>query len=137
MELKYLSPYGEEGFQENLSVTVVYWFTILSELKIEYSATTDKPTVINLTHYSFFNLNDFSDGVAKTINTYILQINGSRYATSDDGPIPTGKIDLMKNAPYDFTKPISIGKRVNEPFQFLIYGKGYDHSWILDKKQVK
>jgi galactose mutarotase-like enzyme len=135
LELKYLSPDGEEGFQGNLSVTVVYTLTNQNELKIEYSATTDKPTVINLTHHSFFNLHGFSDGVAQTINTHILQINGSTYTPTDDGLIPTGKIDSVRGTPLDFTTPTPIGKRVNEPFQALIFAKGYDHNWILDKKQ--
>jgi galactose mutarotase-like enzyme len=134
LELKYLSLDGEEGFPGNLSVTVVYTFTNKNELKIEYSAITDKTTVLNLTHHSFFNLNGFSDGVAKTINTHILQINGSNYTLTDDGLIPTGEIVSVKGTPMDFTKPTAIGERVNDPFQALIYGKGYDHNWILDKK---
>lgn len=135
LELKYLSPDGEEGFPGNLSVTVVYTLTNQNELEIEYSATTDKPTVINLTHHSFFNLHGFSDGVAQTINTHILQINGSTYTPTDNGLIPTGKIDSVKGTPLDFTNPTAIGKRVNKPFQALIFAKGYDHNWILDKKQ--
>lgn len=134
LELKYLSPDGEEGFPGNLSITVVYTLTNQNELKIEYSATTDKPTVINLTHHSFFNLNGFSDGVAQTINTHILQINGSNYTPTDDGLIPTGEIVSVKGTPMDFTKPTAIGERVNDPFPALIYGKGYDHNWILEKK---
>jgi len=90
--------------------------------------------VINLTHHSFFNLSGFSNGVAKSINTHILQINGSNYTPTDDGLIPTGTIDPVKGTPMDFTKPKAIGERVNEPFQALINGKGYDHNWILDKK---
>ena len=135
LELKYLSPDGDEGFPGNLSVKVVYTLTNQNELKIEYSATTDKPTVINLTHHSFFNLYGFSEGVAKTINSHILQINGSNYTSTDDGLIPTGKIDSVKGTPLDFTKPTAIENRVNDPFQALIFGKGYDHNWILNKKQ--
>lgn len=135
LELKYLSRDGDEGFPGNLSVTVVYTLTNQNELKIEYSATTDKATVVNLTSHSFFNLYGFSEGIAKTINTHILQINGSSYTPTDDGLIPTGKIDSVKGTPMDFTKPTEIGKRVNEPFQALTYGKGYDHNWILDKKR--
>ena len=134
LELKYLSPDGEGGYPGNLSVTVTYTLTNQNELKIEYSATTDKKTVINLTHHSFFNLSGFSNGVAKSINTHILQINGSNYTPTDDGLIPTGTIDPVKGTPMDFTKPKAIGERVNEPFQALINGKGYDHNWILDKK---
>jgi galactose mutarotase-like enzyme len=135
LELKYLSPDGEEGFPGNLSVTVVYTLTNQNELKIEYSATTDKTTVLNLTNHSFFNLHGFSDGIAQSINSHILQINASNYTPTDDGLIPTGEIAIVKATPMDFTKPTVIGERVNEPFQALIYGKGYDHNWILDKNQ--
>ena len=135
LELKYLSPDGEEGFPGNLSVTVVYTLTNQNELKIEYSATTDKKTVINLTHHSFFNLHGLSEGVAKSINSHVLQINASNYTPTDDGLIPTVKINPVRGTPMDFTTPTAIGKRVNEPFQALTYGKGYDHNWILDKKQ--
>jgi len=134
LELKYLSPDGEEGFPGNLSVTVVYTLTNQNELKIEYSATTDKRTVINLTNHAFFNLHGFSEGKAESVNSHILQINGSKYTPTDDGLIPTGEIVSVAGTPMDFTKPSEVGKRVNEPFQALIYGKGYDHNWILDKK---
>ncbi|MEA4851644.1 MAG: aldose epimerase family protein [Paludibacter sp.] len=135
LELKYLSPDGEEGFPGNLNVTVIYTLTNENELKIEYSATTDKKTVINLTNHAFFNLHGFSEGKAESINSHILQINGSKYTPTDDGLIPTGEIATVEGTPMDFTKPSEVGKRVNEPFQALIYGKGYDHNWILDKKQ--
>ena len=135
LELKYLSVDGEEGFPGNLNVTVIYTLTNENELKIEYSATTDKKTVINLTSHAFFNLHGFSEGKAESINSHILQINGSKYTPTDDGLIPTGKIVSVARTPMDFTKPTEIGKRVNEPFQALIYGKGYDHNWILNKKQ--
>ena len=135
LELTYLSPNGEEGFPGNVSDTVVYTLTNQNELKIEYTAATDKPTVINLTHHSFFNLNGFSEGTAKTINTHILQINGSTFTPTDDGLIPTGQILAVKGTPMDFTNPTTIGGRVNENYQALLFGKGYDHNWILDKKQ--
>ena len=135
LELKYLSPDGEDGFPGNLSITVVYTLNNQNELKIEYSATTDKATVINLTHHSFFNLHGFSNRIAKSINSHILKINASNYTPTDDELIPTGEIVSVKNTPMDFTKPTTIGERVNEPFQALINGKGYDHNWILDKKQ--
>lgn len=133
LELKYLSPDGDQGYPGNLSVKVVYTLTNNNELKIEYTATTDKPTVVNLTHHSFFNLHGFSDGVAKSVNTHILKINGSYYTPTDNGLIPTGEIVPVANTPMDFTQPISIGKRVDDYFDALINGKGYDHNWVLDK----
>lgn len=135
LELKYLSVDGEEGFPGNLNVTVIYTLTNENELTIEYSATTDKKTVINLTNHAFFNLHGFSEGKAESINSHILKINGSKYTPTDDGLMPTGEIVSVTGTPMDFTKPTEIGKKVNEPFQALIYGKGYDHNWILDKKQ--
>lgn len=135
LELKYLSPDGEEGFPGNLSITVIYTLTNQNELKIEYSATTDKATVINLTHHSFFNLHGFNNGLAKSINTHVLKINASNYTPTDDGLIPTGEIVSVAGTPMDFRMPTAIGDRVNEQFQALIYGKGYDHNWILDKNQ--
>lgn len=134
LELKYLSADGEEGFPGNLNVTVIYTLTNENELKIEYSATTDKKTVINLTNHAFFNLHGFSNGKAETINSHILQINGSKYTPTDDGLIPTGEIVSIAGTPMDFTKPIAVGERVNDQFQTLLYGQGYDHNWILDKK---
>jgi aldose 1-epimerase len=134
LELKYLSKDGKEGFPGNLSVKIIYTLTNENELKIEYIATTDKETVINLTNHTLFNLSGFSDGIAKTINTEILQINASNYTPTDTGSILTGEISQVKGTPFDFTSPIAIGERVNESFQALIYGKGYDQNWILDKK---
>lgn len=133
LELNYLSQDGDQGYPGDLSVKVIYTLTNNNELKIEYTATTDKPTVVNLTHHSFFNLHGFSDGIAKTINTHILQINGLYYTPTDKGLIPTGEIASVKGTPMDFTTSTPIGKKVNEPFDALANGKGYDHNWILDK----
>jgi galactose mutarotase-like enzyme len=128
---------GEEGYPGNLTVKVVYTLTNDNELKIEYSATTDKPTVINLTHHSFFNLHGFSEGIAQSINSHVLEINASNYTPTDKGLIPTGVIAPVKGTPMDFTKPTSIGERVNDNFPDLINGKGYDHNWVLNKKGDK
>ncbi|WP_394708165.1 aldose epimerase family protein [uncultured Bacteroides sp.] len=133
LELKYLSPDGEEGYPGNLTVKVIYTLTNENELRIDYSASTDKPTVLNLTHHSFFNLHGFSGGVAKSVNSHILQINGSNYTPTDSGLIPTGVIASVKGTPMDFLKPTVIGERASNQFIDLINGKGYDHNWILDK----
>lgn len=133
LELKYLSKDGEEGYPGNLMVTVIYTLTNDNELRIDYSATTDKPTVVNLTHHSFFNLFGFSSGIAKSINSHILKINAPTYTPTDEGLIPTGEIAKVKNTPMDFTHLTAIGERVNADFSDLKNGKGYDHNWILDK----
>ncbi len=133
LELNYLSPDGDQGYPGNLSVTVVYTLTNQNELKIEYSATTDKRTVLNLTNHAFFNLNGFSYATAKTINTHVLKINASNFTPTDNGLIPTGIIAPVKGTPMDFMQPKAIGERVNEKFPDLINGRGYDHNWVLDK----
>lgn len=137
LELKYFSRDGEEGYPGNLTVKVIYTLTNDNELKIEYSATTDKPTVVNLTNHMFFNMHGFSDGIAKSINSHVLEINASNYTPTDKGLIPTGIIAPVKGTPMDFTVPTPIGERVNENFIDLINGKGYDHNWVLNKKGDK
>lgn len=133
LELKYLSVDGDQGYPGNLSVTVVYTLTNENELKIEYSAVTDKATPVNITHHSFFNLHGFSSGESKEINSHIMQINAPFYTPTDAGLIPTGKIAEVKDTPMDFSKPVAVGARVNTNFIDLIHGLGYDHNWVLDK----
>ena len=133
LELKYLSKDGEEGYPGNLSVTVVYTLTNENELKIEYSATTDKATPVNITHHSFFNLHGFNSGTAKEINSHVMQIHAPYYNPTDAGLIPTGEIASVEGTPMDFRTPTAIGARVNQPFEALKNGLGYDHNWILHK----
>lgn len=133
LELKYLSPDGDENYPGNLNVTVVYTLTNENELKIEYSATTDKATPVNITHHSFFNLHGFSSGVAKEINSHMLQINAPSYNPTDAGLIPTGEIAPVEGTPMDFRKFTAVGERVNQPFAALLNGLGYDHNWVLHK----
>ena len=130
LELKYLSKDGEEGYPGNLNITVVYTLTETNELKIVYSATTDKATVINLTHHSYFNLAGAGSG---TILNHELTIAGSKFTPTDAGLIPTGEMKNVKGTSFDFTKPISIGKRIEQDDQQLRFGKGYDHNWVLTK----
>jgi aldose 1-epimerase len=137
LELTYLSVDGEEGYPGNLNVKVVYTLTKENELKIEYTATTDKPTVANITHHSFFNLHGFSGGKAEIVNTHMLQINASKYNPTDGGLIPTGVLANVEGTPMDFRKFTAIGERVEADFADLKNGKGYDHNWILDKNGEK
>lgn len=126
--LTYTSPHMEEGYPGNLDVKVQYKLTDENEVKIEYWATTDQPTPVNLTHHSFFNLKGDGNG---TINDHILQINADFYTPVDEGLIPTGEITPVEGTPMDFRAPTAIGERVDADFDQLKHGLGYDHNWVL------
>ncbi len=130
LELTYLSVDGEEGYPGNLTIKLVYQLTNTNELKIEYRANTDQPTVVNLTHHSFFNLHGAGNG---TINDHLLQINASYYTPVDQGLIPTGQIATVENTPFDFQNLTAIGDRVGSANQQLKYGNGYDHNFVLNQ----
>jgi aldose 1-epimerase len=130
LELSYLSKDKEEGFPGNLNVRVVYSLTNDNGLKIEYFATTDKPTVVNLTHHSFFNL---TGNANETIKNHTLQILADFFTPQDEGMIPTGEITPVEGTPFDFRKPTLIGDRIDSENEQLRLGKGYDHNWVIDK----
>lgn len=130
LELHYISKDMEEGFPGNLSVKVRYQLTDGNELKIEYWAETDAPTVINLTHHSFFNLAGAGNG---TINNHDLQINAAYFTPVGKGLIPTGKISTVLNTPFDFQNLTPIGKRLKDNNEQLKLGTGYDHNFVLNQ----
>ncbi|MBW8685853.1 aldose epimerase family protein [Chitinophaga rhizophila] len=131
LKLHYLSKDGEEGYPGNLDITLTYELTDSNEVKIDYSATTDKATVVNLTNHSFFNLHGAGNG---DINDHIMYINADKYTPVDSTLIPKGKLESVKGTPMDFTTPTKIGERVDADFEQLAYGKGYDHNYVLNKK---
>jgi aldose 1-epimerase len=127
--LTYLGKDGEMGFPGNLSVTVTYWWTPENELKIDYSATTDKDTIVNLTHHSYFNLAGEGD-----ILSHRLWINADNFTPVDKESIATGELRSVKGTPFNFTQPTVIGSRISQADEQLKFGKGYDHNFSLNRK---
>ena len=133
IRLSVLSPDGAEGYPGNLKVTMTYALTADNELKITYSATTDRATVVNLSHHGFFNLKGECGG---TINDHILTINADSITPVDSVLIPTGKLMAVAGTPFDFNKPTAIGLRLNDKHQQMQYGNGYDHNWVLRRSSA-
>lgn len=133
LELRYTAKDMEEGFPGNLNVKVTYSLTSDNSFKCEYEATTDKKTIVNLTNHAFFNLNGEGSG---TILNHVFQINADKYTPVDSTLIPTGKIDPVAGTPFDFTKPTTIGARINDNNEQLKNGKGYDHNFVLNGSAV-
>ncbi len=135
LTLHYLSPDGEEGFPGNLDITVIYTFTNQNELILTYSALTDKKTIVNLTHHAFFSLSGLDNPTA-TVDNNLVTINADFYTPMDEVSIPTGEIAAVEGTPMDFRTPHTVGSRINEPFQQLVYGAGYDHCYVLNKEEA-
>jgi aldose 1-epimerase len=130
VEFSYLSKDGEEGYPGNLSVKVTYTLNDQNELKWEAKATTDAPTVLNIVHHSYWNL---SGDPTQSVKDQILMLNAENFLPTDIGLIPTGKIAPVAGTPMDFTKPTAIGARIDDDFEALKFGGGYDHAWVLEK----
>ncbi|MEN2280873.1 aldose epimerase family protein [Algoriphagus sp. SE2] len=128
----YLSKDGEEGFPGNLTVKMTYYLTEDNEFKITYEAETDKATPVNLTHHSFFNLNGAGNG---DILGHELQLMASKYTPVDSTLIPLGDNVPVAGTPFDFTEAKTIGRDINKDNQQIKFGGGFDHNWVLDKKE--
>jgi aldose 1-epimerase len=132
LELMYLSKDGEEGYPGNLKVKATYTLTEDNALKVKFKATTDKDTVCNLTHHSYFNLAGSGD-----VLSHIVQINADTFTPVDAGLIPTGELAPVAGTPFDFRTPAAIGARINETNNEQIkFAGGYDDNWVLNKKSA-
>jgi aldose 1-epimerase len=132
LELSYLSKDGEEGFPGDLQVWATYTVKEDNALQVEFKAITDKDTICNLTHHSYFNLRGSGNVLG-----YVVYINANRFTPVDATLIPTGELEPVAGTPFDFREPTTIGARINEDNQQLKFANGYDDNWVLNKPAGK
>jgi aldose 1-epimerase len=128
VQFQYVSADGEEGYPGTVTLRVTYTLTAKNELRIDYAGTTDQPTILNPTQHSYFNL---SGSFANPILGHLLMIDADQFTPVDKGLIPTGQLLSVANTPMDFRTPTPIGARINDSYEQLQFGKGYDHNWVL------
>ncbi|MDR3245327.1 MAG: galactose mutarotase [Prevotellaceae bacterium] len=134
IKFSYTAKDGDDGFPGNLKINMIYSLSPENEFRIDYKAVTDKPTVVNLSNHSFFNLKGEGNG---TITDHVLTLNASATTPVDSVLIPTGEIAPVDGSPFDFRKATVIGARIDNDDQQLKNGMGYDHNWVLDNKTGK
>ncbi len=132
--MKYTSPYGEEGFSGEVVVWVAFTLTDADELVIKYRATTNKKTVINLTHHGFFSLAGIANPTP-TIDNVLLEVNADHYLPIDDTSIPTGEIRRVVGTPFDFRTMKPVAQDIEADDEQLRHGAGYDHCFVLNKHE--
>lgn len=133
IRLSYLSKDMEEGYPGNLDVKVIYTLTNDNTVKFDYEATTDKKTIVNLTQHTYFNLN----GGKGDILDHLMMINADKFVPVNEGLIPVGELRPVDNTPMDFRKPTRIGERINADDEQIRFGRGYDHTWVLNGDGLK
>ena len=131
VQFTYLSPDGDQGYPGNLETTVTYTLTDDNEILMDYVATTDAPTVVNLTNHAYWNLKGEGMG---TIDDHVLMIAADNYTPVDPTLIPTGEIAPVADTPFDFTMPMVIGERNRSDHEQIVIGRGYDHNWVLNRE---
>lgn len=132
LAMKYVSPDGEAGFPGELTVYMNYYLTDDNEFKITYKATTDKPTIVNLTHHSFFNLNGQGEG---NVRNHMLELNADKFTPVNDVLIPLGELKPVEGTPFDFKEPHLIGERIDADNEQIKKGGGYDHNWVINREE--
>jgi aldose 1-epimerase len=130
LRLELVSEAGDQGFPGTLTTTVTYRLDAESRLTVHYEATTDAPTVVNLTQHTYWNLAGEGSG---DVYDHLLQLDASGFTPVDETLIPTGEIAPVEGTPFDFREPTPIGERIRVADQQLLYGQGYDHNWVLDR----